>query len=88
MNKTLTIIVITLVVVLGMSAIAPAMAHDVTEHKGTSGSFLCPEGFEAKKTTLVGAHPDHNFNGVVCNNGHAIIDDLPCAAVRGLACLL
>jgi len=85
MNKTLAITVIALVaVVMGMSVVAPVMAHDVTEQKTPSGSKTCPEGFDiVLRAGQPGIHPDHNMNFIVCSNGHVEIDDLPCEAIRG-----
>jgi len=83
MTKTLTITVIVLVaVIMGMSAVAPIMAHNVTEHNGPLGSITCPDGF-AQKRIGTGVHPDHNMNGVVCIKDLAVIDDLPCTTLSG-----
>ncbi len=83
MNKTLTIIVITLVaVIMGIGTITPVFAHDVTEtNKNPTG--ICAPFFALLVTTL-GEHPDHNFNGQICSlyynvdgkDRHWILDDL------------
>lgn len=83
MNKTLTIITITLVVVIiGTGTITPVIAHDVTEpNKNHSG--ICAPFFSLFGITY-GEHPDHNFNGKICSlnynvNGrdhYLILDDL------------
>lgn len=83
MNKTLTITVIALVVVImGTSAITPVIAHDVTKtNKNPIG--MCAPFFSLHGITL-GEHPDHNFNGKICSlnytvdgrDRHFILDDL------------
>ena len=83
MNKTLTITTITLVVVImGTSTITPVIAHNVNEaNKNPSG--ICAPFFSLFGIPL-GKHPDHNFNGKICNlnynvdgrDHHLILDDL------------
>jgi len=82
--KALTISVIVMVaVIMGFSTIAPALqqafAHDVTEQKGARGNNICPRGFGLEDIAQ-GDHPDHNFNGKVCEKLRAsytiVIDDL------------
>ena len=71
MNKTLTITVITLVVVMmGMGTITPVIAHDITEtNKNTTG--ICPPFFSLFGIIL-GEHPDHNFNGKICSLNYSV----------------
>jgi len=83
MNKTLKITAITLVaVIMGISTIAPVMAHNVTEaDKNPSG--ICAPFFSLFGITL-GEHPDHNFNAKICSlnynvdgrDRHLILDDI------------
>ncbi len=83
MKRALVISVITLVaVIMGMSAVAPIMAHNVSERNGLPGNGACPDGFSGNRIGI-GVHPDHNRNEVVCTDGLIVIDDLPCRAFNG-----
>jgi len=70
MNRALKIsVIVSVAVIMGIGAVAPvlqqAFAHDVGAAV-TPGFGACPPGFDVTSPAFDGEHPDHNFNGVIC----------------------
>jgi len=93
MTKTIAITTIALVaVVMGMSAIVPALPQAMASHPEGPLDFKCPrdnpqyEWFHLP-TATPGVHPDNNHNGFVCVNFYGsglTIDDRPFKQLRGI----
>ena len=81
MNKTIAITTITLVaVIMGMSAIAPAMAFQAEPDQTRPLRAICPPDFEITTVGEAGDPADRNGNGIVCvkelpNRNSITIDD-------------
>ena len=66
MNKSITITAITLVaMIMGIGTTTLVFAHDVTEANKNPVGICVP--FFASYDITPGEHPDHNFNGKICN---------------------
>jgi len=86
MNKTMTITVIALVaVVMGISAIVPALPQAIADHSVDSQGFTCPPNTPAGLVwdhvafSPAGDSPDRNGNGFICENN--IIDRAPIGTI-------
>ena len=58
--------------IIETGTVAPIIAHDITGMTKNSNG-LCPPFFNSFNIGL-GQHPDHNFNGKICNLSLTIDD--------------
>ena len=72
-SKTVSVMIITLIAaIIETGTIMPIIAHDVTG-ASKSPNGVCPPFFASFNIGL-GKHPDHNFNGKICNLSLTIDD--------------
>ena len=57
-----------------MLAVALSYSLAATPSSAVEYSTMCPNGFN-KMQVDPSSSADRNDNGIVCNNGHAVIDD-------------